>query len=188
MEIAFILVLVSLVAYVMLALYDGVFLHLIKYKLYQHKESQLEHLTHTIRSILFVGILYCLFISLESNKLFYFGLLLVFLDLVTMIIDAYTEKESRVFMGGLPRGEYILHLLVNGFHFATIALFFVIKIDLSGNNVVLVTDFQEHGIFKVFKMVTVNLLPGAILIGLLHVLVYFERFHIIFRKLRIKCF
>lgn len=32
-------------------------------------------------------------------------------------------KDSRAFMGGLPRWEYIVHLLGNGFHFAAIAVF-----------------------------------------------------------------
>lgn len=51
MEMAFIISIVLLIAYSLLALFDGVFLHLYKYRLYEHKESKFEHLTHTIRAI-----------------------------------------------------------------------------------------------------------------------------------------
>lgn len=63
MEIAFIISIVLLIAYSILALFDGVFLHLYKYRLYEHKESKFEHLTHTVRAILFTGILIALFIK-----------------------------------------------------------------------------------------------------------------------------
>lgn len=49
MEIAFIISIVLLIAYSFLALFDGVFLHLYKYRLLEHKESKFEHLTHTVK-------------------------------------------------------------------------------------------------------------------------------------------
>ncbi|ULT39100.1 hypothetical protein KRR40_29315 [Niabella defluvii] len=77
MEIAFVISTTLLVAYSLLALFDGVFLHLYKYRLYEHKESKFEHLTHTIRAILFTGILISLFINIEKQQLVfirnYFG-------------------------------------------------------------------------------------------------------------------
>lgn len=105
MEIAFIISIILLIVYSLLALFDGVFLHLYKYRLYEHKESKFEHLTHTIRAILFIGILTSLFINIENNSLFVLGAILVVADIITLIVDAYLEKDSRAFMGGLPRWE-----------------------------------------------------------------------------------
>jgi hypothetical protein len=187
MEIAFIISIVLLIAYSLLALFDGVFLHLYKYRLYEHKESKFEHLTHTIRAILFTGILISLFINIENNSLFLFGAVLVIADIITLIVDAYVEKDSRTFMGGLPRWEYIIHLLVNGFHFASIAVFLVIKINLDSNGITLVNNFQQVESFHIFKAIAINLLPGAILISLLHILVYFPKFNFYFNKLQLKC-
>lgn len=187
MEVAFILSIVLLIVYSILALFDGVFLHLYKYRLYEHKESKFEHLTHTVRAILFTGILISLFINIENNSLFLFGSILVVADIITLIIDAYVEKDSRQFMGGLPRWEYIIHLLVNGFHFASIAVFLVIKINLDSNGITLTNNFQQLESFHFFRAIAVNLLFGAVLISLLHILVYFPKFNLYFNKLRLKC-
>lgn len=143
METAFIILIILLIAYIVLAFFDGVFLHLYKYRLYEHKESKFEHLTHTIRAILFTSILISLFINIEENRLFLLGTALVAADIITLIIDAYVEKDSRQFMGGLPRWEYIIHLLVNGFHFASIAVFLVIKIKLAGTALYWRTAFSR---------------------------------------------
>lgn len=187
MEIAFIISIILLLAYSLLALFDGVFLHLYKYRLYEYKESKFEHLTHTIRAILFSGILISLFINIENNSLFLLGISLVIADIIIMIVDAYVEKDSRAFMGGLPRWEYIIHLLVNGCHFASIAVFLVIKINLDSNGITFVNHFQQVESFHTFKIIAINLLPGAILISLLHILVYFPKFNIYFNKIKLKC-
>ena len=187
MEIAFIISIVLLIAYSLLALFDGVFLHLYKYRLYEHKESKFEHLTHTVRAILFTGILVSLFINIENNSLFLFGSILLVADIITLIVDAYAEKDSRQFMGGLPRWEYIIHLLVNGFHFASIAVFLVIKINLDSNGITLANNFQQVESFHTFRTIAINLLPGAALISLLHILVYFPKFNFYFNKLKLKC-
>jgi len=102
-------------------------------------------------------------------------------------VDAYVEKDSRKFMGGLPRWEYIIHLLVNGFHFASIAVFLVIKINLTDNGITLQNSFQQYSNFHIFRTIALNLLPGAILIGLLHILVYIPKFNFYFKKVQFKC-
>lgn len=105
-----------LVLFAILAIFDGFYLHIFKYQLHNHSESKFEHLTHTLRAILFPLIVYYLFIKQDGSTSFFIGILFVILDLLILAIDAYVEKDSRVFMGGLPRWEYILHLFVNGFH------------------------------------------------------------------------
>ncbi|AIL45278.1 hypothetical protein BEI02_15640 [Elizabethkingia sp. HvH-WGS333] len=187
MEIAFLISSILLISYSLLALFDGVFLHLYKYRLYQHKESRFEHLTHTIRALLFTGILISLFINIENNNLFLFGCILIVTDIITLLVDAYVEKDSRAFMGGLPRWEYIVHLLVNGFHFAAIAVFLVIKINLDSDGIRLIENFQQIENYQTFKIIAINLLPGAIIISLLHILVYSPKFNYYFKKMKLKC-
>jgi len=187
METAFIISSVLLISYSLLAVFDGVFLHLYKYQLYEHKESRFEHLTHTIRAFLFTGILATLFINIENNTLFVIGCVLVVADIITLLLDAYVEKDSRQFMGGLPRWEYIIHLMVNGFHFAAIAVFLVIKLNFDSMGFTLAQNFQHIESYDAFRFIAINLLPGAITISLLHVLLYIPKFSKYFNKLQLKC-
>lgn len=187
MEFAFLISIILLIAYVLLAVYDGVYLHLYKFKLYDRTESQFEHLTHTVRTLLFAGILLTAFINIENNQLFIIGLTLVILDIITLLIDAYVEKDSRSFMGGLPRWEYIIHLLVNGFHFASIAVLLTIKINLTDYGLTLNNNFSKIKNFHYFELVAANLLPGAIIISILHILVYNIKFKKYINRLKINC-
>lgn len=187
MEFTFIISIVLIIAYSLLALFDGVFLHLYKYRLHEHPESRFEHLTHTVRAILFPAILYCLFVGLETNQLFYLGMTLVLVDIITLTADAFVEKDSRKFMGGLPRWEYILHLFVNGLHFASVALLLVIKIDMTETGIALRSSFSQYENFQLLKLIALNLLPGAILIALLHVLILIPKLNFYFKKIRFKC-
>ena len=109
METLFILSIIFLIAFMLLATYDGAYLHLWKYELFNREESSFEHKTHTIRAILFPLIVWLLFINIDVVS-FKIGVSLVVLDLVVLGVDAYSEKESRSFMNGLPTWEYILHL------------------------------------------------------------------------------
>ncbi|MEJ5962938.1 hypothetical protein [Pedobacter immunditicola] len=167
MEIAFITATALLVVFVILALFDGLYLHLIRYKLHVHKESRNEHISHTIRAILFPIILYVLYLG-SSDTAFYLGMGVVVIDILVLGADAYMEKDSRAFMGGLPRWEYILHLIVNGFHFASIAVFIVIKVHLNEKGVQLVHEFQDVKQYHLFITIVQQLIPGGILMGLLH--------------------
>lgn len=167
---SFLISTILLTTFAVLAVIDGFYLHIFKYQLFNHKESKFEHLTHTIRAILFPLIVYFLFISQNSQTGFYLGILFIIIDIIVLGIDAFVEKDSRVFMGGLPRWEYILHLFANGFHFASIAVFLAIKLSFTENGIEIIQDLSNLKNFDLFQFVTVNLLPGAILLALLHIL------------------
>lgn len=153
-----------------LGVYDGFYLHIYKYRLYEHKESKGEHLTHTIRGIFFPLILYCCYLT-SSPEWFFAGLTILVLDIIVTVMDAYMEKDSRSFMGGLPRWEYIIHLLVNGFHFASIAVFLVIKIRMTAAGIILVNDFHQARSYATFIELVRYLIPGAVALGVLHIMV-----------------
>ena len=170
METAIIITTVLLLLFSVLALYDEFYLHILKYKLHNNSESKTEHYTHTIRAILFPLILCFLFSNQDCNISFVIGLIIVTLDILVMAIDAFIEKDSREFMGGLPRWEYILHLFVNGFHFASIAVFLSIKLSYENNQMAILSNIVQYQNYKIFHTIVINLLPGAILIALVHLL------------------
>lgn len=177
---------ILLLAFALLAIIDGFYLHIFKYQLFNHKESELEHLTHTIRAILFPLIVYFLFINQNCLTSFYLGVLFIVIDIVVLVIDAFIEIDSRSFMGGLPRWEYILHLFVNGFHLASFAVFFAIKLSFTENGIEIVQDFSSMKNFGLFHFVAVNLLPGAIILALLHILTSIKATIVYWNNLRDK--
>lgn len=172
METALITTLILLILFALLATYDGFYLHLVRYRLYEHAESKFEHSTHTVRAILFPPTLMFFYLS-KDDAFFYIGLTLILLDIVTLGIDAYSETESRSFMGGLPRWEYILHLFVNGFHFAAIAVFLVLKIEVNDSGIAIVHNVGSS--YSTFEWFIQNLIPGTIIMALLHIALIFER-------------
>jgi len=175
---------ILLSAFALLAIIDGFYLHIIKYRLYDHKESKFEHLTHTIRAVLFPLIVYFLFIVQNCQTSFYLGILFTVFDIIVLGIDAFVEKDSRIFMGGLPRWEYILHLFVNGFHFAAIAVFLVLKLEFTDNGISVIQDLSNLTNFKLFNFLAKNLLPGAILLAIIHILTSVDSTKIYWTKLR----
>ena len=161
MEILFFLSMLCLLAFMILATYDGAFLHLWKYELFNHSESQFEHKTHTVRAILFPLIVWLLFVNTGIVS-FWIGLGLVALDLVVLGVDAYSEKDSRSFMNGLPRWEYILHLFANSLHFAAIILIVAAKIEIADSAILYSEAYLKYSSFETVQFIAVNVLPGAI--------------------------
>lgn len=186
METAIIITSILLILFSILALYDGFYLHIFKYKLHNQSESKAEHYTHTIRAVLFPAILYFLFLKQDCIMSFIIGLTIVALDIFVMAVDAFIEKDSREFMGGLPRWEYILHLFVNGFHFASIAVFLSIKINVKNDKIAILPNFDQYQNYQIFDAIVINLLPGAILIALLHLFLCIPKTRYVWDNLRAK--
>ncbi|MGH2665346.1 hypothetical protein [Flavobacterium sp.] len=168
MEIAIIISSFFLVLFAILALYDGFYLHIFKYQLHNQIESKMEHLTHALRAVFFPIILYFLFLKQDSDANFLIGLAIVILDILVLGYDAFVEKDSRQFMGGLPRWEYIVHLFVNGFHFASIAVYLSIRLTFQ-NGEILISHITQSSVTDLFNTLIINLLPGAIIMALLHI-------------------
>lgn len=175
MDILFYLATACLVFFMILATYDGFYLHIFKYRLFDRAESLFEHKTHTARAVLFPLIVWLLLINETNFVLFLTGILFVVIDLVVLGIDAYHEKESRSFMGGLPKWEYIIHLFANAFHFSAIVIALAIRLEISGNSLVFVETAISSTAHEVFQLVTINVIPGAVFLALLHVILMMEK-------------
>ena len=177
---------ILLLAFAVFAVIDGFYLHIFKYQLFNHPESKFEHATHTIRAILFPLIVYFLFVKQDSISSFYIGISLIIIDIIVLAIDAFSEKESRAFMGGLPQWEYILHLFVNGFLFASVAVFLAVKLYLTENGINIVQDLSLLPYFKLFNIIAINLIPGAILLALVHLATSFSKTTAYWNILRVR--
>jgi hypothetical protein len=171
MELLLYLLAACLTLFGILGVIDGFYLHIWRFRLYEHAESRFEHFTHTLRVILFPLIVYCLFLNPNTTGFYQFGLFLVLVDIAVLTIDAYVEKDSRAFMGGLPRWEYILHLFANGFHFGAVLLFLALKFNVEPTG--LATRLIDFGspAGQLVHWLAINLLPGAVVIAALHILV-----------------
>jgi hypothetical protein len=90
--------------------------------------------------------------------------------MLTLAIDALSEGDSRAFMGGLPKWEYVIHLFANGFHFAAIALALAARPLMlwSAQPAADMTGIMSSAGAQFAAIVAANTLPGAILLALLH--------------------
>jgi len=186
MEILYYLATACLFLFMVLATYDGFYLHIFKYGLFNREESVFEHRVHTVRAVLFPLIVWFLFINETSFIAFSIGCLLVLLDLIVLAIDAYAEKESRTFMRGLPRWEYIIHLFSNAFHFSAIILVVALKVNIVESSIVFVSNIPASPASELFAFVSVNVIPGAIVLALLHFILMLEKPRAIWNSYRTK--
>ncbi|MFV8326878.1 hypothetical protein [Flavobacterium sp. ZS1P14] len=186
METAIIITSILLILFSVLAFYDGFYLHIFRYKLHNQSESKAEHYTHTIRAVFFPVILYFVFLKQDCVTSFTIGLTIVAFDILVMAVDAFIEKDSREFMGGLPRWEYILHLFVNGFHFASIAVYLSIKLNIKNGEIAVLPNIDQYQNYQIFNAIIANLLPGAILIALLHLFLCIPKTRYVWDNLRAK--
>ena len=189
MEIVFYLSSAFLVLFMILATYDGFYLHLWKYELFNQKESEYEHKTHTIRAVLFPLIIWFLFVDTSNPSSFYIGLSLVVIDLITLGLDAYVEEDSRKFMNGLPKWEYIIHLFSNSFHFAAITLIIASRLVVSNDTISVTTYIADSYGKEVMEFIAVNIIPGSIVLAAIHVLLIFSKGKALWnsQRMRITC-
>jgi len=91
---------------------DIVVFHMWKHRLRSRPESRTELVTHFLRGPTYAT-LFCVVPNVRLEGA-WFGALLVVLafDVVISIADFWLERESRAGVGGLPRGEYVLHSLI----------------------------------------------------------------------------
>lgn len=116
------LVLVSLVMFCILGVFDGLYFHLYKYKLHKVPEARYEHFLHTLRAFVFVPLSIIFFVVNASGLLIYFGLALMALDLFLELLDILEEQKSRKIFGGISSEESAIHVFASSFKFAAMLL------------------------------------------------------------------
>ena len=163
-----------LVLFIGIGAYDGLYLHLWRFRLFARPESRREHLTHTLRALLVLPTIVLLFIVNSQGWLLYLALGLALLDFAVMIWDVLTEEGSRADFGGLPQGEYLIHLVGTTLHVTALTLAFAsrpMQAWLPSASVVGPAPVPE-----IISTTAWAVLPGAALVGLLHVILLHPAF------------
>ena len=120
--------------FLILGLFDGIYFHLIKYKLHLYPESALEHRIHSARGILLGVIGYALFSApihgsdFNPSKII-LALPIIALDLALEVLDIYIEKKSRAHLGGISSTEMVLHVFASSFRMAAIVLLIIVALE-----------------------------------------------------------
>jgi hypothetical protein len=108
---------------------DGIYFHLIKYRLHTKDESLFEHRIHSTRGIL-LGICGALLFSNILTRDLVTGLValsaVIVMDLALEIVDIYVEKESRATMGGISQTEMVLHVFASSFRMAGLVMLTIV--------------------------------------------------------------
>jgi hypothetical protein len=110
-----------LVAFGVLGSFDGVYFHLMKYRLHEHRESLTEHLLHAMRGVLFTPIAYLFYVVPSAGKLLWLGLAVVAADLCVEVCDILVEKSARENLGGISPTEQVVHVMATAFRMASLA-------------------------------------------------------------------
>ena len=156
-----------IIAYTVMAIIDGLYLHLWKYRLHTRRQSIYEHKLHTLRAILFPFVLYLLVAKNFGGILLWIGVLIGVTDLFIGAKDIFAEKNSREELGGLSSFEYFLHVCANSIHVTYLTLIVIAKpvYAWSLSSPTLLTAPYPSMMWSVFML----MLPGAVLGAVLHV-------------------
>lgn len=109
------------------AIVDGVWFHLYKYRLFARPESRTEHWTHTLRAILFVPMVWLLFARDVAGAALWAAAALVLVDFVVESWDVLIERDSRKTLGGLTPAESWIHVGSLTTHVAAVTLLLAAK-------------------------------------------------------------
>jgi hypothetical protein len=103
------LLLLSIVA--PLGAFDVLYFHMWKLRLASRRASRAETVTHVARSLL-IGALAWILARFEPHGAWYVVVAsLMALDFVNNLLDVWLEGPSRADLGGVPRLEYLIHVI-----------------------------------------------------------------------------
>lgn len=174
-----------LLLFLSLSLMDGIYFHLWKFRLQEREDSKFEHITHTIRALLFIPTAILIYWVGMKGVMLWAAIFVLAFDLATEILDVLNERKSRATLGGLPSGEYLVHIMLTTLRVAALTLAFAALPNnawhLDSEAIILLPEFA--------KSVAMFVLPGAILVAGLHVYLIFDPMFIsrAEKALRFKC-
>lgn len=106
--------------------FDSLYFHLWRFRLATRPESRVETATHVARSLI-LGIVALTLAFYEPRGSWVLALAgLLGLDFVNNLVDTSLEGGSRASLGGLPQGEYVLHIASASLAGATTLAFVVV--------------------------------------------------------------
>lgn len=90
---------------------DVFYYHLYRFRLFARTECVAEEITHLVRHAVFLALLVLLSSASSSRAVDLTILGLFALDVANSAVDVLLERRSRETLGGLPSGEYLVHIL-----------------------------------------------------------------------------
>lgn len=157
---------VLLIGFVVLSTFDGVYLHLWRYRLWARDASRREHWLHTARALLFAPTVVLVFAAPTAGLMLWAGVSLLVIDQVFELLDVAEERRSRAGMGGLPSGEYLVHAVLVTMRAAAVALALAARPEAAWalDAPATIGAHPAWVRFAVYQMV-----PGAIVVAAVHV-------------------
>ena len=113
--------------FALLGAFDGIYFHMLKYKLHEHPPARFEHQIHTFRGLMFIPIALIFFVWNSSGMLLWLGLTLLLVDFIAEIVDIMVEKDARKELGGISSAETVIHVTATGFRMAALGIILALK-------------------------------------------------------------
>ena len=157
-------VLIALSATVAIA--DGIYFHLIRYRLYARRDSVTEHLTHTLRAVLFGPMIYLLFGRCFGGLVLWGTVAVVIADFVIQSWDVFVERTSRHSLGGLSSLEYWIHVAAITTHVAAVTLVLSARPDAAWS--LSAPTIMPGAWPAIARLTALALVPGALGLAVLH--------------------
>jgi hypothetical protein len=165
---------VSLVLFAAVGAYDGLYLHLWKYRLYAREESRYEHKLHTAVAFLFVPVVWLLFSGNFAGMALWAAVAFVVVSFGVEMMDVLAENDSRAGLGGLSREEYAAHVVAITTRVAAVALALAAKPPAAWNVASPLVLEAEYPAWVTF--VGEQVLFGNALVGALHLWLMRDRY------------
>ena len=149
-----------------LAAIDGLYIHLWKLRLHQRPEARREHALHTARAVLFAPLALLLFAIPSAGPLLWAGVAVAVADTAVELWDVFVESDSRRALGGLSRGEYVLHVVLTILRSSAIVLSLAAR---PAEAWAWDAPAVLAGTSELASAIGTNLVPGAVILAALHV-------------------
>jgi hypothetical protein len=173
---------VFLVLFAAVGAYDGLYLHLWKYRLYAREETRYEHGLHTAVAFLSVPVVWLLFAGNFGGLALWAGVFFVAVSFVVEMMDVLEENDSRASLGGLSREEYAAHVVAITTRVAAVALALAAKPMAAwslSSPLVLEAEYPAWVAF-----VGEQMLFGNVVVGALHLWLMRSRYRVPSQALR----
>ena len=118
------LALMSLSSLALIGSLDEYFYHFKSEKLLSKPECYKENILHALRTLIYSLLFFLIATYKITGALAIITIALFFADLIVGILDVLVEKDSRKKSGGLPKGEYLLHMMLS-FHLGILYFNFI---------------------------------------------------------------
>jgi hypothetical protein len=128
---------------------DVFYYHLYRFRLFARAECVAEEITHLVRHAVFLALLVLLSSGSSSRAVDFMILGLFGLDILNSAVDVLLERDSRESLGGLPPGEYLVHILSSLGMGATIATYVLARATLPLAPPAGLLALQAHGMLAV---------------------------------------